>query len=93
MTLSLPSTSLPTPPQCVVWSPSRCAGMELMFTVPEPAAATHVLGPQHDEWTPGSPTRNAGLALTLTLGDPWIAGPMHEWAQPGQPWLSAGTCA
>jgi hypothetical protein len=46
MTLSEPSIILPSPPQCLVLSPLRTAGLPLMKTVEEPSAALHMFGPQ-----------------------------------------------
>src|SRR5206468_2799947 len=49
MTFVEASISWPMPPQCFVASSLRCDFLLLMNTVLEPACATHVLDPQHDE--------------------------------------------
>jgi hypothetical protein len=45
-TFLLALMDFPVPPQCLVLSWSRKAGMPLIATVREPAAAFQVLGPQ-----------------------------------------------
>lgn len=93
MTFGDPSTSRPTPPQWRVMSPIRCADLPLMKTVALPTFALHVFAPQQAAWTPGSPMRSAGRRLTLTSGEPWIAGPVPGWGHAGQPcasnWMAA----
>src|SRR3954468_19468472 len=69
----------------------RCAALLLIITVPLPAAAVHVFGPQHAAWIPLSPTRTAGRWLTITSGDPWTAGPTAGCGHAGQPCASAAT--
>ena len=90
MTSGLPSIILPEPPQWLVASPRRTAGMLLMSTLGLPCAVFQVLGPQQALCTPGSPTRRAALPSMKTSGEPLTAGPVTECGQQSLPWLSAG---
>lgn len=58
MTSGLPSIILPEPPQWLVASPRRTAGV-VGEPLGLPCAAFQVLGPQQALCTPGSPTRRA----------------------------------
>jgi hypothetical protein len=75
-------------PQWRVASPTRAAGNPSIRTDLLLAATSQVLDPQHEEWTPVSPRRNAGLLLIITVEDPLTAGPITVCGQAGQPWLS-----
>ena len=45
-TVGEPALIWPTPPQCLVMSLARIAGLPLMLTVAEPFCAVQVFGPQ-----------------------------------------------
>ena len=81
--------NFPTPPQCLVMSPIRWAGIPLMKTVMLPISAFHMFASQQGACIPGSPTRKAGNPFTMTSGDPWIPGPTTGCGQARQPWASA----
>ena len=81
--------SLPEPPQCVSASFRRWAALPLMKTVPLPAAAVQMFGPQQAVCIPVSSTRSAGFELTFTVGEPQTAGPTAGCGQAGQPCASA----
>src|SRR5262245_6310756 len=88
LTSGLPALALPEPPQEVTASSLRQAALPLMLTVPEPAVAVHMAGPQQGAWRPVSSLRWAMRPLMLTSGEPIEDGPTVEWGHAGQPWAS-----
>jgi len=86
-------TILPVPPQCLVVSPIRAAGLPSITTSGFPEATVNVFGPQQALCIPLSPTRAAGNPFTNTRGLPVMISPTTGCGQAGQPWASASHLA